>query len=152
MLAMILLAWNADGATQAAKKKSPVRKGSSRSSKGKKKSSTASSRSATSRSATSKSGKKGPAKKSATTWRNRQMTPSPDRYKEIQSALAAKGYLKPEDATGSWNATSTDALKKFQSEQNLDPNGKINSLSLIALGLGPKREAVTPPPPPPNNH
>jgi murein L,D-transpeptidase YcbB/YkuD len=32
-----------------------------------------------------------------------------------------------------------DALKRFQSEQNLTPDGKIGSLSLIALGLGPKR-------------
>jgi hypothetical protein len=80
-----------------------------------------------------------------TTWRNRQTTPSPERYREIQGALAAKGYLKPEDSNGSWNQTSTDALKRFQMEQNLEPTGKINSLSLIALGLGPKHEAPAPP-------
>jgi hypothetical protein len=82
------------------------------------------------------------------------MAPTADRYKEIQQALANKGYLKPEEATGTWNADSADALKRFQSEQNLDASGKINSLSLIALGLGPKREAVTPlpPPPPPPDH
>ena len=73
--------------------------------------------------------------------------PTPQRYKEIQDALAAKGYLKPEDANGTWNQASVDALKKFQAGQNLDSTGKINSLSLIALGLGPKRE--TPPPKPP---
>ena len=84
-------------------------------------------------------GKKAPAKR--VTWRNRQMSPSPDRYREIQGALAAKGFLSPEDATGTWNQTSSDALKKFQSEQNLESSGKINSLSLIALGLGPRRDA-----------
>ena len=145
MVAMVLLAWSADGATPT-KKKAPAKKGATSASKGKKKSSTASS--------SSRNGKKkGPAKKSATTWRNRQLAPSADRYREIQTALASKGYLKPEEATGSWNTTSTEALKKFQSEQNLDANGKINSLSLIALGLGPKRESPTiPPPPPQQNH
>jgi hypothetical protein len=98
-------------------------------------------------------GKKAPAKRGVT-WRNRQTTPSPDRYREIQSALAAKGYLKPEDATGTWNQNSSDALKKFQTEQNLESSGKINSLSLIALGLGPHHEPAptappkTPPQPP----
>jgi hypothetical protein len=62
--------------------------------------------------------------------------------------LASKGYLSAEEATGSWNAASVEALKRFQAEQNIDGSGKINSLSLIALGLGPKREpvaAVSPP-------
>jgi murein L,D-transpeptidase YcbB/YkuD len=148
MLAMVLLAWSADGAT-VTKKKAPAKKGTSKSvsktaSKGKKKSTT---------SAASKSSKKSPAKRTATTWRNRQLSPSTDRYREIQQALATKGYLKPEEANGSWNPASADALKRFQSEQNLDPNGKINSLSLIALGLGPKRDAsALPPPPPPADH
>jgi hypothetical protein len=91
-------------------------------------------------------GKKGPPAKRAT-WRNRQLAPTPQRYKEIQEALAAKGYLKPEDANGTWTQASSDALKKFQAGQNLDSTGKINSLSLIALGLGPKRETAAPHPP-----
>jgi hypothetical protein len=78
------------------------------------------------------------------TWRNRQTSPSPERYREIQGALAAKGFLQPEDATGTWNQTSSDALKKFQAEQNLESSGKINSLSLIALGLGPHRDPAPP--------
>jgi len=79
-----------------------------------------------------------------TTWRNRQAVPTTDRYKEIQNALAAKGYLQSEDATGKWDQTSIDALKRFQTEQKLESTGKINSLSLIALGLGPKYEAAAP--------
>jgi hypothetical protein len=62
--------------------------------------------------------------------------------------LVTKGYLKPEDATGKWDDNSVEALKKFQSEQNLDVTGKINSLSLIALGLGPKHDTFASPSPP----
>jgi murein L,D-transpeptidase YcbB/YkuD len=67
-----------------------------------------------------------------------QMQPTTDRYKEIQQALADKGYFRgmPD---GAWNGESVDALKRFQKDQNLDPDGKIGSLSLMALGLGPKR-------------
>jgi hypothetical protein len=136
MAAMIALAWSAGGTaavqqttpakkTAAKKKAAPARKG-------------AATRSASSR------GKKTPGKRGVT-WRNRQMSPTPDRYREIQGALASKGYLKPEDATGTWNQTSADAMKKFQAEQNLDSTGKINSLSLIALGLGPHRDPAPPP-------
>lgn len=70
--------------------------------------------------------------------RSYQQAPTADRYKEIQQALASKGYLQGEP-TGQWGPDSADALKRFQTTQNLTPDGKINSLSLIALGLGPKR-------------
>jgi peptidoglycan hydrolase-like protein with peptidoglycan-binding domain len=70
--------------------------------------------------------------------RSTQQAPTPDRYREIQQALASKGYLKGEP-TGEWGADSAEALKRFQGDQNLTPDGKLNSLSLIALGLGPKR-------------
>ena len=90
--------------------------------------------------------------------RSYQQAPTADRLKEIQQALASKGYYKGEP-NGEWGADSADALKRFQAEQNLMPDGKINSLSLIALGLGPKRltaksdstpQAGTPAPPPPS--
>ena len=81
-----------------------------------------------------------PKRPAATTWRNRQIAPSIVRYREIQTALAARGYLPNESATGVWSQESSDALKKFQTEQNIESSGKINSLSLIALGLGPKRD------------
>jgi peptidoglycan hydrolase-like protein with peptidoglycan-binding domain len=89
--------------------------------------------------------------------RSYQQAPTPDRYKEIQQALASKGYLHDEP-NGQWGPESAEALKRFQSDQNLMPDGKINSLSLIALGLGPKRltaksdPAPSPSPaPPPSN-
>lgn len=83
-------------------------------------------------------------------WKPRQLTPTPDRYKEIQQALADKGYLKSEP-NGVWDADSTEALQKFQIDQKLAPTGKITASSLIGLGLGPKTAgpvagSVTPPP------
>jgi peptidoglycan hydrolase-like protein with peptidoglycan-binding domain len=69
-----------------------------------------------------------------------QARPTEDRYTEIQRALALRGYLQAEP-TGTWSPESADALKRFQKDQKLPPNGKITSLSLIALGLGPKRDA-----------
>ena len=77
-------------------------------------------------------------KKAAPTWRSTQRTPTPERYKEIQQALASKGYSA--SPTGVWDSASVEALKKFQTDQNLQPSGKIDSLSLIALGLGPKHD------------
>jgi peptidoglycan hydrolase-like protein with peptidoglycan-binding domain len=67
----------------------------------------------------------------------RQQTPTPERYKEIQQALANKGYLKSEP-TGVWTPESADALRQFQTENNLSPTGKLSAASLISLGLGPK--------------
>lgn len=91
---------------------------------------------------TSKSSKK-PA---AAVRRTVQQQPTPDRYKEIQQALIDKGYLNgpPE---GTWGPSSVDALKRFQRDQNLTDDGKIGSLSLIALGLGPKRSTQADPAP-----
>lgn len=74
----------------------------------------------------------------STARRSTQQQPTPERYKEIQQALAEKGYFNgPVD--GQWGPESVDALKRFQREQNITDDGKIGSLSLIALGLGPKR-------------
>ena len=92
---------------------------------------------------TTSSRKKRSSKK--TSWRNTQKTPTPERYKEIQQALASKGY--PIASTGVWDTSSVEALKKFQEDQNLQPSGKIDSISLIALGLGPRRDQPAPPQP-----
>ena len=77
------------------------------------------------------------ARPTRSTWHAGQTAPTPDRYKEIQDALAKKGYLHGE-ATGVWSQDSTDALRRFQQDQNLQASGKLDSLSIIALGLGPK--------------
>jgi len=127
-LSMAALAWSATEAA-AAKKKAPVKKTAPG----------ATAKNSPAKSSATHHGKKGSAK--AATWRNRQLAPSPERYKEIQAALAAKGYLPTESANGTWGQASVQALKKFQADQNIASSGKINSLSLIALGLGPKRDA-----------
>jgi peptidoglycan hydrolase-like protein with peptidoglycan-binding domain len=76
----------------------------------------------------------------------RQSTPSPARYREIQQALAERGYT---DSTpdGVWGAQWVDSLRRFQADQNLQVDGKLGALSIIALGLGPKRQALQLPPP-----
>jgi len=91
-----------------------------------------------SKSAKTKSSKSTKHRASQSARRSTQQAPTPERYREIQQALASKGYLHGEPS-GKWDADSADALKRFQTDQNLTPDGKINSLSLIALGLGPKR-------------
>lgn len=88
--------------------------------------------------------------KSKTTARKRapakpptQQQPTPERNKEIQQALIDKGYLQ-DPPTGVWDTQSSDALKRFQADRQLQATGKLDSLSLIRLGLGPKRQALTP--------
>ena len=93
--------------------------------------------------AAAKRGKKTPVVR--TTWRTRQSSPTADRYRQIQEALVARGYLSSEEANGSWGPSSADALKKFQAEQTLETTGKIDSLSLIALGLGPRHDSPAAP-------
>jgi peptidoglycan hydrolase-like protein with peptidoglycan-binding domain len=84
--------------------------------------------------------KKGRTRSAAITRRGaRQLAPTADRYKEIQKALADRGYLKAEP-NGVWDSNSQEAMRAFQSDQKLDPSGKITAASLIDLGLGPKRE------------
>ena len=69
-----------------------------------------------------------------------QLAPTPERYKEIQQALVERGYLKT-PPNGVWDSASQDAMRSFQSDQKLDPTGKLTAASLIALGLGPKQSA-----------
>lgn len=70
--------------------------------------------------------------------RSTQKEPDPERYKEIQQSLADKGYFAG-PVNGTWGPGSVEALKRFQRDQNIGDDGKLGSLSLIALGLGPKR-------------
>jgi len=81
------------------------------------------------------------AKKKAPVVAHRPQQPSTERLKEIQQALASRGYFNAEP-DGTWGPASIDALKRFQHDQKLVEDGKIGSLSLIALGLGPKREVA----------
>jgi len=71
-----------------------------------------------------------------------QLHPDPERYQQIQQALADRGYFKGE-ANGTWGDDSVDALRKFQTDQKLPDDGKITALSLTALGLGPRHDGST---------
>jgi hypothetical protein len=64
-----------------------------------------------------------------------QLAPTPDRIKEIQSALAKEGAYSGEP-TGKWDAATMDAMKKYQTDNGFEPTGKIDALSLNKLGLG----------------
>jgi hypothetical protein len=75
--------------------------------------------------------------------RSSQQVPSADRYQEIQQALVDKGYFAG-PADGTWGASSQEALKRFQHDQSLTEDGRLGSLSIIALGLGPKRGGISP--------
>lgn len=69
----------------------------------------------------------------------KQQQPEASRIREIQQALADRGYQAP--VSGVWDAQSVEALKRFQDDQkikNLSGAGKLDSLTLIALGLGPQ--------------
>lgn len=87
-------------------------------------------------------------KKKATTARAVQQHPTTERYTEIQKALVDRGYL--DQADGQWDADSVAALKKFQQDQELTADGKLGALSLMALGLGPRRGAFAVAAPVPN--
>lgn len=78
--------------------------------------------------------KKAPARAQAP----RQQQPDPQRIREIQQALSARGYAV--EPTGVWDAATVEALKRFQDDhdiRNYSGRGKLDPLTLIALGLGP---------------
>jgi murein L,D-transpeptidase YcbB/YkuD len=152
VLAIFAVAWTAFGATPAKPRKRHHRSTSSTSRTPAKKSTQATAadtlRANSTRAAATKIAARGKAKSSRRPSRSNQQAPTLERYQEIQQALASKGYLQGEP-TGAWGPDSVDALKRFQTDQSLMPDGKINSLSLIALGLGPKRLTAKSDPVPP---
>ena len=111
--------------------------------KSKRKKSSATPKSATAKKPAARSSasvRRGAKRKPARSWRTGQQQPTPERYREVQQALIGRGYLEA-PATGQWGSDSVEALKKFQRDQSLKDSGKLDALSLIALGLGPKRTA-----------
>ena len=106
-----------------------------------KKSTAAASKPTVPKKAAAKSTKK--AKRRAVNRPATQRQPTPERYREIQQALIDKGYLQGA-GPGTWGPDSVAALRKFQADQKLEETGKLDSLSLIRLGLGPKRDSPAP--------
>jgi len=64
-----------------------------------------------------------------------QTVPTPDRIREIQTALQKDGSYQGEP-TGKWDAATMDAMKKYQDKIGVSPTGKIDAVSLNKLGLG----------------
>jgi len=64
-----------------------------------------------------------------------QAAPTPDRIREIQTALQKDGSYQGEP-TGKWDAATMDAMKKYQDKIGVSPTGKIDAVSLNKLGLG----------------
>ena len=82
-----------------------------------------------------------------TTRRERgQKVPAPERISEIQAALAKDGSFdgKP---SGKWDASTVDAMKKFQEAHGLNPSGKLDAKTLQKLGLGSQTAGLAPPMP-----
>ncbi len=94
---------------------------------------------APSKQAVHKSGTKKSKSKKTSVSARAQQHPTTERYQQIQQALVDRGYM--ELADGNWTGDSVIALKKFQQDQDLNPDGKLGALSLMALGLGPRRGA-----------
>jgi peptidoglycan hydrolase-like protein with peptidoglycan-binding domain len=95
--------------------------------------------STTAKKKTSKTSKKRRSKREPT-----QKAPTPERISEIQSALSRRGYYQGQP-NGKWDANTVNAMQKFQSENGLDANGKINAVSLQKLGLGSEIAGVSAP-------
>jgi len=64
-----------------------------------------------------------------------QAAPTPDRIKDIQTALQKDGSYDGEP-TGKWDAATMDAMKKYQDKNGISPTGKIDAVTLNKLGLG----------------
>jgi peptidoglycan hydrolase-like protein with peptidoglycan-binding domain len=76
-----------------------------------------------------------------------QKAPAADRISEIQTALAKDGSFAG-TPNGKWDATTVDAMKKFQESHGLTPTGKLDAKTLQKLGLGSQTAGVAPPMPP----
>ena len=64
-----------------------------------------------------------------------QKTPTPDRIREIQSALQREGTYQGQP-NGKWDDATVDAMKNYQDKNGLNATGKIDAVTLNKLGLG----------------
>lgn len=62
-----------------------------------------------------------------------------DRVLEIQQALIREHYLTG-DATGTWNQSSEDAMRRYQADHGWQSKTVPDSRALIKLGLGPSHD------------
>jgi peptidoglycan hydrolase-like protein with peptidoglycan-binding domain len=64
-----------------------------------------------------------------------QKAPTPDRIRDIQSALQREGAYQGQP-TGKWDDATVDAMKNYQDKNGLNATGKIDAVTLNKLGLG----------------
>lgn len=79
-----------------------------------------------------------------------QAAPTSERINEIQEALVKKGAFTG-TPTGTWDDSTVDAMRKFQSTNGLNPTGKLDALTLQKLGLGSETAGIAAPILPPNS-
>ncbi len=65
-------------------------------------------------------------------------------------SLARGGYYQGA-TNGKWDSNTVGALQKFQSDNNLNPSGKLDASSLQKLGLGSSTAGLNAPTPPQRN-
>jgi len=83
-----------------------------------------------------------------TTRRERgQKAPAAERISEIQTALAKDGSFNGKPS-GKWDASTIDAMKRFQEAHRLNASGKLDAKTLQKLGLGSQTAGLAPPMPP----
>jgi peptidoglycan hydrolase-like protein with peptidoglycan-binding domain len=75
-----------------------------------------------------------------------QKAPTPQRVSEIQQALAKNGAYAG-TPNGKWDASTVEAMKKFQGAHGLTPSGKLDARTLQQLGLGSQTAGIAPPTP-----
>jgi peptidoglycan hydrolase-like protein with peptidoglycan-binding domain len=85
--------------------------------------------------------------KKATRPERGQKAPAPERISEIQAALAKDGSFNGK-ASGKWDPSTIDAMKKFQESHGLNPSGKLDAKTLQKLGLGSQTAGLAAPMPP----
>src|SRR5208282_5860424 len=61
---------------------------------------------------------------------------APERVQEIQQALIRDGYLHS-DPSGEWDASTREAMLRYQSSHGFPPTGLPEAKALMKLGLGP---------------
>jgi hypothetical protein len=76
---------------------------------------------------------------SKTSWRHSQQKVDAARTREIQEALIREHYLSG-SATGKWDASTEDALRKYQGDNGWQNKTVPDSRALIKLGLGPSHD------------
>jgi peptidoglycan hydrolase-like protein with peptidoglycan-binding domain len=75
-----------------------------------------------------------------------QKAPTSQRISEIQQALAKNGAYTGAP-NGKWDASTVEAMKKYQGAHGLNPSGKLDAKTLQQLGLGSQTAGIAAPTP-----